>query len=104
MAYHGQLKITSQKFTLELTDVNSTEHNKLAGDVRRVLENVYKDVYGKQFVNITNILFSNGSVLADYEVQLTDTSSDAEVQTVLANYVNAQNGKLGVLTVIVSSS
>jgi len=37
MAYHGQLKITSQKFTLELTDVNSTEHNKLAGDVRRVV-------------------------------------------------------------------
>ena len=47
---------------------------------------------------------SNGSVLADYEVQLIDTSSDAEVQRVLANYVNAHNGKLGVLTVIVSSS
>ena len=47
---------------------------------------------------------SEGSVVTDYEVQLTDTASDAEVLTVLANYVNANNDKLGVLTVIVSSS
>ena len=42
--------------------------------------------------------------MTDYEVRLTDTSSDSEVQTVLVDYVDAHNGKLGDFSVIMPSS
>ena len=41
--------------------------------------------------------------MTDYEVRLTDKSNDSEVQTVLADYVEANGGKLGDFNVIVPS-
>ena len=35
MAYQGQFKITSEMFTSELAEENSTEYNKLADVVRQ---------------------------------------------------------------------
>ena len=47
---------------------------------------------------------SRGSIVTNYEVRLTDTSSDPQVQTVLVNYVDTHNGKLGDFSVIMPSS
>ncbi|KAI0230809.1 hypothetical protein LSAT2_018834, partial [Lamellibrachia satsuma] len=88
----------------ELADRDSPEYLHLANDVNTVLDEVYAEVFGSSFMDIKNIIFSNGSVVSDYEVWLNDQSSDYAVQEVLVNYVAKNNGKLGNFTVTVASS
>ncbi|KAI0230808.1 hypothetical protein LSAT2_018833 [Lamellibrachia satsuma] len=81
--YHAQFRITSQEYTAELADLNSTEYLRLAYDVNTVLEVVYKEAFANDFVDIKNNTFSKGSIVSDYEVWLNVNSTDSTVQKVL---------------------
>ncbi|KAK2167507.1 hypothetical protein NP493_1273g01022 [Ridgeia piscesae] len=100
-SYHAQFKIISIEYTEELADKASAKHKKLETDVTTELDKVYQAAFPSTFVDITNIDFSKGSVVTDFDVRLADSNTNTakSVQVVLDEYFAKNGGQLGTYSV-----
>ncbi|KAJ8386543.1 hypothetical protein AAFF_G00170130 [Aldrovandia affinis] len=90
------MKITNKIYNDSLKDQNSEDYKTLNGEVTQVLNNVYgKYSYYK---GVTEMIFSNGSVIADSTVVFQSRGINIKVVTHLLRNSIGPNGEAGDLT------
>ncbi|XP_066276454.1 uncharacterized protein [Branchiostoma lanceolatum] len=90
-----EVQITSQNFTQELTNSNTTEYQQLAQELIDYLSQLYADVPGFQGIVING--FREGSVIAEFDVIIESqvAASPMEIGSVLQTAVENTDNTLG---------
>ncbi|CAH1257232.1 ELSPBP1 [Branchiostoma lanceolatum] len=90
-----EVQITSQNFTQELTNSNTTEYQQLAQELIDYLSQLYADVPGFQGIVING--FREGSVIAEFDVIIESqvAASPMEIGSVLQTAMENTDNTLG---------
>ena len=89
----ASLIIESMKFTPELSDSSSETFKKLAGDLEFLLNDVFEDISGFLYVEVTS--FENGSIVCNFmiRIKIESLAKAEEFERILTDA--AEGGKIG---------